>query len=213
MSFIVENTPSEKKYKLVPAGNHLGRCYRILDLGTQKSGGVGEVKIQRKIEIAWELHGIDDDGNPLTTDDGRPLSVDKMFTHSWWENANLRKMLQSWRGKPWTDKEVNKFDLENILGQWAMVTVVHRVSSNGKTYPNVDNLAPVPPMIKQGGLPEGHNDLKIFKLSEPDWQFYETLPKWKKDKIALSPEYQSARNRGTAHGSGFEDMEDDIPFN
>ena len=37
MSFIVENTSSGGDFKPVPAGLHLARCYRIIDLGTQRS--------------------------------------------------------------------------------------------------------------------------------------------------------------------------------
>ena len=214
MSFIVENTQSESKYKLVSAGSHLGRCYRIIDLGTQKSEYLGDVKLRREVEISWELHGTDDDGTPLTTDDGRPLSISRTYTLSWSENSNLRKNLQSWRNKPWTDKEVSRFDLKNILGQWAMVTVVHRPSKTGRTYANVDNLTPVPPMIKQAGFPTGHNELKLFKLAEPDWELYDSLPQFKQEKIALSPEYQAARRRGGEdfQEGAFDDMEDDMPF-
>lgn len=214
MSFIVENTQSESKYKTVPPGNHLGRCYRIIDLGTQKSEFQGDVKLRREVEISWELHGTDEDGTPLTTEDGRPLSISRTYTLSWSENSNLRKNLQSWRGKPWTDKEVSRFDLKNILGQWAMITVVHRPSKTGRVYANVDNLAPVPSMIKQAGLPEGHNEPKLFKLAEPDWELYDSLPQFKQEKIALSPEYQAARRRGgdAPQDGPFDDLEDDMPF-
>lgn len=215
MSFIVENTAPDSKYKTVPPGNHLGRCYRIVDLGTQKSEYQGEVKLRREVLINWELHGKDDDGNPLVTEDERPLSISRTYTLSWSENSNLRKSLQSWRGKPWTDKEVMRFDLKNILGQWAMITVVHREAKNGKTYANVDNLAPVPSIIKQHGLPQGFNEPTMFKLAEPDWALYDTLGKRLQETIALSPEYAAAK-RGpaptTSSGSGFDDMEDDMPF-
>jgi len=35
MSFIVEQN-TESNFKPVPAGSHLGRCWRIIDLGSQK---------------------------------------------------------------------------------------------------------------------------------------------------------------------------------
>ena len=47
MSFIVESN-QERTFKNVPVGSHLGRCYRIIDLGSQKSEYMGEVKVQRK---------------------------------------------------------------------------------------------------------------------------------------------------------------------
>lgn len=215
MSFMVQSNKSDSKFKLVPVGNHLGRCYRIIDLGTQTSVIKGETSIQKEIEISWEVHGNDDNGNPLTTSDGRPLVIDRRFSRTWYENSALRKMLQSWRNKPWTNKEAEGFDLKNILGHWAMVAVVHRVSgNNGKTYANVNDLTPVPNMIRQAGLPSGFNETKIFDLSNPDWELYESLPEWKQKKIAMSPEYQEARSgkKPQTPSSGFEDMDDDIPF-
>jgi hypothetical protein len=37
MSFIVENTSTGGDFTPVPAGLHLARCYRIVDLGTQNN--------------------------------------------------------------------------------------------------------------------------------------------------------------------------------
>ena len=74
--FILENQP--KEYKLVPAGSHLARCYRLVDLGTQRSDYEGNVKFLRKVMINWELHSEDDEGQPLVTDKGEPLSISLM---------------------------------------------------------------------------------------------------------------------------------------
>jgi hypothetical protein len=50
--------------------------------------------------------------------DGRPFAMFKNYTLSWSEKANLRLDLQSWRGKPFTQEEMRRFDLETILGAW-----------------------------------------------------------------------------------------------
>ena len=42
MSFIVEDTPSGGDFTPVPAGLHLARCYRIVDLGTQQTEYMAE---------------------------------------------------------------------------------------------------------------------------------------------------------------------------
>ena len=90
MSFYVESN-QERQFKNVPAGSHLGRCYRIVDLGSQKVEYMGETKVQRKIMLSWELFGQDDEGADLVTDDGKPMAIFKNYTLSWSENANLRK--------------------------------------------------------------------------------------------------------------------------
>jgi len=209
MSFIVEQN-TESNFKPVPAGLHLARCWRIIDMGSQRTEYMGEVKVQRKIMLGWELHGDDADGKPMLTDDKKPMSIFKQYTLSWSENANLRKDLQSWRGKPWTDAEASRFDLKTVLGAWCMLNVII-TNKNGKNYSNVAGLSPVPTMIKQQGLPAGVNKTQLFTISDPDMDVFESLSKHLKEKIGNSPEWQ-ARGMSTPQG-GFEDMADDIPFN
>lgn len=217
MSFIVEST-GNREFKMVPPGSHLARLYRIVDLGTQPTEWQGQQKFLRKIMLSWEVHSEDEAGDPLITDEGAPLALFKNYTLSWSENSNLRKDLQAWRGKPWTDAEANRFDLKNILGQFCMLNVIHRPGQNGKIYANVSGIAPVPAAIKKNGLPEGINEIQMFRLAEPDWELYETFSKGLKAKIEASPEYKALTGRkapAAAKGgdSGFDDMEDDqIPF-
>jgi hypothetical protein len=208
MSFYVESN-QERQFKNVPAGSHVARCYRIVDLGSQKSEYMGEVKVQRKVMLGWELFGEDESGQPLITDDGKPMAIFKNYTLSWSENANLRKDLQSWRNKPWTDAEARKFDLKSILGAYCMLNVIHR-EVNGKTYANVATISPVPTIIKQAGLPKAINANQLFTISDPDMTLFETFGKGLKEKISQSPEWQ-AKGMAASTG-GFEDMADDIPF-
>jgi len=209
MSFIVEQN-TESNFKPVPAGSHLGRCWRIIDLGSQKVEYMGETKVQRKIMIGWELFGEDDDGAPLKTDDGKPMSIFKQYTLSWSENANLRKDLQAWRGKPWTDAEANRFDLKTVLGAFCMLNVIV-TNKNGKTYSNVGGISPVPAMMKSAGLPNGVNKTQLFTIADPDMDVFDSLSNHIKQKIEGSPEWQSRGNK-PAPSTGFDDMEDDIPF-
>ena len=62
MSLIARDSGSST-FKPVPPGMHLARCYRIVDLGTQRSEYQGNVKELRKIMITFEVHGDDDQGN------------------------------------------------------------------------------------------------------------------------------------------------------
>jgi hypothetical protein len=209
MTFYVESN-QERTFKNVPSGSHLGRCYRIVDLGSQKSEYMGEIKVQRKIMVGWELFGEDDEGLPLLTDDGKPMAIFKNYTLSWAENATLRKDLQSWRNKPWTDSEAKRFDLKSILNQYCMLNVIHK-DSNGKTYANVATISPVPSMIKQAGLPKPVNANQIFTLAEPDMVLFETFGKGLKDKIMNSPEWTMYAGRSPEKAS-MADMADDLPF-
>ena len=71
---------SSSSFTPVPAGMHLARCFRIVDLGTQKTSYMGKDKLNRKILIQFEIHSEDADGNPLLTDKGEPLSISKRYT-------------------------------------------------------------------------------------------------------------------------------------
>ena len=218
MSFIVENTSTGGDFTPVPAGLHLARCYRIVDLGTQQSEYMGETKHQRKIMLGWELHGKDDEGNELVTSRGDPLAIFKNYTLSWNEKATLRNDLQGWRNKPFTEEEMRRFDISTILGAWCMLNVIERPGKSGKMYSNVGSIAPVPSVVKQAGLPPAVNPNQLFRLAEPNYELFDTFGKGLKEKIQSSPEWQalqgkkSAQKADKAPSSGFDDMPDDLPF-
>jgi len=202
----------------VAPGMHLARCYRIVDIGTQKTEFQGQIKHQQKVMMQFEVHGEDDNGNPMVTAKGEPLSISKNFSLSLAEKATLRKDLQAWRGREFTPEELRGFELKNVLGAWCMLTVAKSTGNNGKEYTNIMSINPVPAAIKRSGLPAGFNALTMFVIDNPDMQLFETFSSSLKEKIQATPEWR-ARNGGqpaskpAPSGSGFDDMEDDIPFN
>lgn len=215
MSFYVEDKGGN--FERCPSGMHLARCYRIIDLGTQKSEYMGQVKYLHKVMLGWEIHGTDDNGKPLKMNDGRPFGIFKNYTLSWSEKANLRLDLQSWRGRPFTQEEMRKFDLKNVLGAWCMLNIIERPGQDGKTYTNVNGVTPVPAIIKQSGLPEGVNKNELFNLTEPDMAMFEAFSDNLKAKIKASPEWQKLENKTAAStpmpaATGSVDEDDDIPF-
>lgn len=217
MSFIVEDTGTS--FTPVPAGMHLARCYRIVDLGTQKTEFEGNVSFKRKLKIVWEIHGEDDEGKPIVTDKGEPMIITKDYTMSWGDKATLRKDLQSWRGKDFTEDEQKRFDLKNVLDKWCMVNVAHKPKKTGAgVYANVVAVTPVPNAIKNA-LPKGHNKCGLFMISEPDMEMFESFGKYLKETIQAAPEWKAVTGRtstaspeGEAPKGSFDDMESDIPF-
>jgi hypothetical protein len=169
-------------------------------LGTQKSEYQGQIKHLQKVMIQFEVHGEDDNGNPLVTAKGEPMSISKNFTLSLAEKATLRKDLQAWRGRDFTADELRGFELKNVLGAWAMITAAKSVGNNGKEYTNVISINPVPVAIKKAGLPEGFNKLAMFVIENPDMELFETFGNGLKEKIASSPEWR-ARNGDQAPAS------------
>tara|TARA_R110000822_G_scaffold54201_3_gene139060 strand:+ start:4140 stop:4769 length:630 start_codon:yes stop_codon:yes gene_type:complete len=209
MSFIVEDKGGN--FERCPAGAHLARCYRIVDLGTQKSEYMGEIKYLHKIMVGWEIHGMNDDGSKIAMNDGRPFAIFKNYTHSWSDKANLRIDLQSWRGKPFNDDEMKKFDLANVLGAWCMLNVIERQGQNGNTYANVAGVTPVPAMIKKNGLPEAFNKNEIFNIAQPDMEAFNGFSDNLKKKIESSPEWQK-RGKNEQPADIVDLDSEDIPF-
>ena len=214
MSFIVEDKGGS--FESTPPGLHLARCYRIIDLGTQKSEYLGQVKYLRKVMLGWEIHGSDDSGTALKMKDGRPFAMFKNYTLSWAEKANLRADLQSWRGKPFSQEEMRRFDLKTILGAWCMLNVIEKQGNDGKTYVNVNGITPVPSMIKQAGLPNAVNKNEVFMLDTPDMEMFNTFSDNLKKKIMSTPEWEKLNGKGSMPASAPAapalDEDDDIPF-
>ena len=216
MSFFVEDRGGS--FESTPPGMHLARCYRIVDLGTQKTEYMGQVKFLHKIMLGWEIHGTDDSGKEIKMRDGRPFAIFKNYTLSWSDKANLRLDLQSWRGKPFSNEEMRRFDLKNVLGAWCMLNVIERPGQDGKMYVNVSAVSPVPSMIKQAGLPQAVNPNEIFNLEEPDMDLFNKFSEHLKRKIESSPEWQRLGVKETPPAAppepittGFAD-DSDIPF-
>jgi hypothetical protein len=216
MSFYVEDKGGS--FESTPVGSHLARCYRIVDLGTQKSEYQGQVKYLHKVMLGWEIHGVNEDGTPIKMQDGRPFAMFKNYTLSWSDKATLRIDLQAWRGRPFTAEEMRRFDLKTILGAWCMLNVIERQGTDGKMYVNVANISPVPAMIKQNGLPAAINKNEMFNLSEPDMTMFETFSDNLKKKIQGSPEWEKLQGKAKAPAAASTPAastdlgDDDIPF-
>ena len=204
-------------FKPVPPGMHLARCYRIIDLGTQKTEYQGKVNYQHKVMLGFEVHGEDSQGQPLRAETG-PMIISKTYTLSLNDKAALRADLVAWRGRDFTIIEAQRFDLKNVLGAWCMVTVATS-ERDGKQYSNITGINPVPLQIKNLGLPEGENDVLYWAIEDGDLNVLETFGKGIREKIKNSPEYQQrvsgepATNDAENSKSGaFKDLDDDIPF-
>ena len=90
----------------VSAGMHMAVCCAVIDLGLRKQVFKEQERISRKVLLMWELPDEtfeDKDGNT------QPRTMSKQYTLSLHEKAGLTKMLQSWRGKPFTTEELKGF--------------------------------------------------------------------------------------------------------
>lgn len=196
-------------FKKVPPGAYIGRCYSLIDLGTQLSTGQYGEKMQHKIRIAWELFGEDENGQPLTMMvDGKemPMTISKSYTMSLHEKSALRKDLAAWRGKDFTDEEAKGFDVSKLIGAYCMVNATTS-ETNGKTYTNVAGLTPLPGALKNAKPAPVHANL-MFDLDNPDMAVFNGFHEKLQEAIKRSPEW--AKASGQSVGSGFDDMGNDL---
>jgi hypothetical protein len=203
-------------FKMIPEGVHIGRCFRIVDLGTQEETFEGETKLMQKVCIYWELHGEDEQGQPLMNDNGEPLTIWQEFTASLGKKAKLRAALESWRGKQFTEEELKGFDVSKLLGAYCMVNVTHRQSkASQRTYAQVSSLTPLPAALRNA-KPAAVLPSAVFDLANPDWALFETFHDKLKERINNSIERKGKTKAQAAPSAGHADQripeDDEIPF-
>jgi hypothetical protein len=195
----------------VPAGTWPAICYSFVDLGTQDITFKGETQPKHQVRISWELH--DDEcimrEGPKA---GQPMMIQQTYTWSMNEKANLRKALEAWRGKKFTDKEIGDFDVKNLLGQPCLLSVIH-ADKGEKIYANVGGITKPP---KGMTLPSMVNKPIYIVLTpdEFDREAFAALPDYLKQKIMDSPEYHRLASgpREQAPSNYEKVLEDEIPF-
>jgi hypothetical protein len=212
MGFIATDAGGGNNFKRVPAGVHIGRCYSLIDLGTQLTDGQYGQKQQHKIRIGWELFGEDEDGQPLTVQmpDGSdmPMTISKSYTVSLHEKSNLRKELAAWRGRDLSDEEAKAFDVSKLLGVYCMVNVTVS-ETNGKTYSNVAGLTPIPSALKNSKPAPVHENV-LFNLDNPDMKVFEKFHEKLQETIKKSPEW--AKAQGMEIDPELNDAIEDVDF-
>lgn len=174
----------------VPQGIYLARCYGIIDLGTQKTTHLGRTKHLNEVMLQFELHGVGEAGGQLFTAKGKPMLISKSFALSLAEKASLRKDIQTWRGRKFTPDELRGFQLKSVLGEWALISVVNAMDQNGHDCTSIATIMPVPPQVRQSGLPAGQNKLQIFVSEDPDIELFDSFSESLKEKIRKSPQWQ-----------------------
>lgn len=134
MSPIIATKGSETSFTPAPSGVHQAVCVDVVDKGILDVTWQGKSKKQHKIDIAWQIDEA--------RDDGKPYLVFKRYTLSLSEKANLRKDLESWRGRPFTRDEEMGFDVEQVIGVNCLLNIQHHTSGD-RTYANVVSIMPL----------------------------------------------------------------------
>jgi len=191
-------------FKQAPAGSHVARCIKLIDIGTHHGEYQGAPTIRNQFICQFELPNetIEIDG------EAKPLIVSKFYTNSLSEKANLRKDLESWRAQPFTNEELGKFDLANILGKPAMVSIV--INEKGKA--KVVGISKLPKGLE---CPPQVNPASQFWIEPWDDNAFHALSEGFQKMIMDSDEYKAAftdpppAKQSAKH---VDPLDEDIPF-
>ena len=193
---------TNKSSETVPAGTFATRCYQIIDLGHQTTSFEGEVKVVPQVRITWELSEL--------MADGRPFSISREYTATFGPKGNLRKMLEAWRGRPFTQEELGGFSLENVLGAPCLIGVVHKPSKDGtKVYANVNSVMALP---KGMTCPDAVNPAVKFDIGTFDEEVFNKLPDWLRSKILMSKEMEENGTPAPKAVEVQEPTDESVPF-
>jgi hypothetical protein len=126
---------AKKEASFIPApeGQFRSVCCDVVDLGIIETTFNKETKKKHMIRVTFQIEEEQEET-------GKPYIVSQRFTLSMHEKANLRKFLESWRGKSYTETEAAVgIDVELMIGQNAVIQVAHNVR-NGETYANIQSI-------------------------------------------------------------------------
>lgn len=128
-------------FKPHPEGGFAVVCVDVIDLGEQVHVYKGKTKVNPRVALAFV--------SGERREDGELFVITKEFTNSDYETANLRVLLEQWRGKPYTQEQLDEGDglpLHLLAGQAGYMTVAHGQSkaNPGRTYAGIQSLIPLP---------------------------------------------------------------------
>lgn len=224
MGLTAKDPGGSDNFEPVPAGAWQAVCIAVVDLGTQKNPLFN--KEIYKVLIMWEFpeHRINiaKEGEP---DNFMPMVISKIYRLSLHQKANLRQDLEAWRQKPFSEEELQGFNLSKLLEVNANIQVVHvtkKTNSGEKTYANINAIMGL--MKNQSKLKPDHDPV-MYEIDSGD-MVPENIPNWIDNLIRVSPEYQKIHpdqsqyqgsqqpmNGGPPEPEGGDPgYDDDIPF-
>lgn len=129
---------SGNQFEPTPEGLHQAVCVDIIDQGMVST----KFGISHKVRLIWQV--IPDSGQMQVN--GKRFQVSGYYTNSLFERSTLGRLLESWRGRKFTDEEKAGFKLKNLLGVNCMLQIVHNPKTDGTgVWANIMSVMPWKP--------------------------------------------------------------------
>lgn len=190
---------SKSNFTPHPEGQYLAQCVDTIDMGEKVEQYQGQPpKIVHKCVLMFRTGEKNADGHFI--------DIGKEFTVSMGEKANLRKALEQWRGKKYTEKEAaDGVPIDKLCGQWALITVEHKLSQGGNTYGNINAIVGVPKQMK--------DSLPAFPAYTRPEYYAERKAEYAAEVTKLRPVATGSRSEDFEDFPGaLQDEDDDLPF-
>lgn len=196
-----------KTFEPAPAGTHIARCYGCVSLGTQHSELFADAfKVMLLFELPFET--VKMDGGEM------PMTISKEYTLSLGKKSNLRKHLDSWRGRPFNENELAGFEVSKVVGAPCQLTIVHTKNTQGNTYAKIEAITG---LAKGMTCPEQKHKSIKYEISDGNEQtseVFKSLPEWIRKKIQACEEWnpQIADEPPSDEANPEQEPEDNVPF-
>lgn len=191
-------------FKGLEPGIYTARCDLIADLGMQETNFGLKHKVYIRFSVPDET-GETEDGEKFQ------MSIGKKFTASLGKRANLRKALESWRGKPFSEEELGGFELTKLLNAPATLVVGSYVQE-GVERPSIENTLKAKGTVGElirAPVAVGLDSTEAELAEIPEW-LRNTILEARGDKAGEA----ESQNHAAAQAQDEEEYasDDDIPF-
>lgn len=153
----------------------------IIDLGLQRNEQFG--KTQRKFMMIWTIIGEEIEING----EKQPRTISKEYSFSLNEKSTLRKDLQAWRGKTFSEEELKGFNILTILNKACQLQIILE-EKNNKKYNNIAGIMSLP---KGSTIEELENTYYFDMENFETWGNFQKIPNWIQEKIKKAENLES----------------------
>lgn len=172
----VTATSSGGDFPECPTGQWVGLCVDVVYRGKHANKFEPHKPDVHKVSIHMMLDAFDEEDKAARRNDGKRFVLSSWFTRSMHEKATLRKTLAAWRGKDFDDAQAETFNLNDLVGAYALVNVVAVKGRDGKPKSVIDSITRLPrgmvkfepePYIRARDRKPG--DIEHHDSGGPDW--------------------------------------------
>jgi len=199
---IIKENSSASNFEVIAEGLYPAVCVTVAGIGIQETPWGNREKVILTFELPtcrreWEKDGEKHEG---------AAHLSNTYTASLAQNAKLRAVLESWRGRPFTADELGGFDLSDILGASCSVLIKHNTAKDGRVFANVVDI------LKSKDKVKAEADLVDYDPMNHSSESFAQLPDWIATKVTHATD-ADAIDVGAPPKRVVEELEaDEIPF-